>query len=194
MRTHFLYPVVRKKRLGQFRLIDVWISRMALKTHNWPSGSLIKRLLNSMKRCFNVSKGHTNSFPASRASKKATLIESLVFFYIGEWAWELIICLLNVVKCDLGEVAEAIFYDVERPFEPIFYILHIQKAMCTKSRKWCFKQRMALRTHNLSSRSLKNRRWWSRWRDVSRSRKAIRTLSLHPGHRKSTWIESLVIF
>jgi hypothetical protein len=36
-RTHFLYPAIRKKRLGECRLIVVLIRRMTLKTHNWPS-------------------------------------------------------------------------------------------------------------------------------------------------------------
>jgi hypothetical protein len=40
---------------------------------------------------------------------------------------EIIICLLNVLKCDFGDVDEAMFYDVEMPFEGIFYILGIQK-------------------------------------------------------------------
>jgi hypothetical protein len=44
--------------------------------------------------------------------------------------------------------------------------------------------RLALRTHILSWR-LKNRLWWSRWSDVSRCRKAIRTLSCIQGIEKS---------
>jgi hypothetical protein len=38
------------------------------------------------------------------------------------------ICLLNVLKCNFGEVDEAMFHDVERSFERIFYILGIQKS------------------------------------------------------------------
>jgi hypothetical protein len=41
---------------------------------------------------------------------------------------ELIMYLLNVLKCYFGDVDEAIFHDVERPFERIFYILGIQKS------------------------------------------------------------------
>jgi hypothetical protein len=48
------------------------------------------------------------------------------FNKVGEWARKLIICFLNVLKCDIGEVDEAIFHDVEKPFERIFYILGIQ--------------------------------------------------------------------
>jgi hypothetical protein len=58
-----------------------------------------------------------------------------VMFQVGEWHWELIICLLDVLKCDIGEVDEAIFQGVERPREIIFCILGIQKVTWTKSRK-----------------------------------------------------------
>jgi hypothetical protein len=51
-----------------------------------------------------------------------------VIFQIGEWAWDLIICLLNDLKVDLGDVDEAMFHDVDRPFEYIFYIPGIQKS------------------------------------------------------------------
>jgi hypothetical protein len=49
-------------------------------------------------------------------------------FEVGEWPWELIICLLNFLKCDFGDFVEAIFHDVDRPFESIFYILGFQKS------------------------------------------------------------------
>jgi hypothetical protein len=39
---------------------------------------------------------------------------------------KLIICLLNVLKNDFGEVDEAMFEGVERPFELIFCILGIE--------------------------------------------------------------------
>jgi hypothetical protein len=35
---------------------------------------------------------------------------------------------VNVLKRDFGDVDEAMFHDVERKFESIFYILHIQKS------------------------------------------------------------------
>jgi hypothetical protein len=37
----------------------------------------------------------------------------------GEWAWGLIICLLHGLK-NIGEVDEAMFQGVERPYEHIF--------------------------------------------------------------------------
>jgi hypothetical protein len=45
--------------------------------------------------------------------------------YVGGWAWEFIICLLYVLQNNFGEVDEAMFHDVEMPFEYIFYILGI---------------------------------------------------------------------
>jgi hypothetical protein len=37
-------------------------------------------------------------------------------------------CLLKVLKVHFGDVDEAMFHDVERLFEHIFYILDIQKS------------------------------------------------------------------
>jgi hypothetical protein len=45
-----------------------------------------------------------------------------VMFQVGEWLSELIIRLLGVLKCDFGEVDEAIFEGVKRPCELIFCI------------------------------------------------------------------------
>jgi hypothetical protein len=45
---------------------------------------------------------------------------------MGEWPWEIIICLANVLKCDFGDVVEAMFHDVEKTFDCIFYIHGIQ--------------------------------------------------------------------
>jgi hypothetical protein len=53
-------------------------------------------------------------------------------FYVGEWPRELIICLLNILKCDFGDVDEAMLHGVERQFERYFYILAFQKVICTK--------------------------------------------------------------
>jgi hypothetical protein len=48
-------------------------------------------------------------------------------FQIGEWVSDLIKCLRNVLKENSNYVVEAIFYDVEMPFERIFCILGLQK-------------------------------------------------------------------
>jgi hypothetical protein len=52
-------------------------------------------------------------------------------FEEGEWTLELIIYLLYLFNCDF-DVGEAMFEDVETPFERIFYILGIQKTNSTK--------------------------------------------------------------
>jgi hypothetical protein len=51
----------------------------------------------------------------------------LKWFQVAEWHWELIICLVNVLKCDFGDDNEKMFHDVERKFERFFFILRIQK-------------------------------------------------------------------
>jgi hypothetical protein len=43
--------------------------------------------------------------------------------------------MLKVLKFDIGDVDEAMFHDVERPFERIFYIVGIQKAIWTNTWK-----------------------------------------------------------
>jgi hypothetical protein len=39
--------------------------------------------------------------------------------YESEWSWELIICLLNVLKINFADFDEEKFHDVQRPFERI---------------------------------------------------------------------------
>jgi hypothetical protein len=62
-----------------------------------------------------------------------------VMFQIGKWSWELIICLLDVLKCVVVDVDEAMFQCVERPYEIFFSLLGIQIATWTISRKWFVK-------------------------------------------------------
>jgi hypothetical protein len=50
-------------------------------------------------------------------------------FSVHEWPWELIICLLNVLKCNFVDVDEAVFHDDEGPIERNFYIFGIKKAI-----------------------------------------------------------------
>jgi hypothetical protein len=74
MRTHFVLPGHREKRLGRSRLSDVISMRNGLTTHYMSSGRLNTRFCRcSTELCFNLSKGHTNSFFASWTSKKASL-------------------------------------------------------------------------------------------------------------------------
>jgi hypothetical protein len=48
-----------------------------------------------------------------------------VMFLVGEWPWELIICLLDVLKNDFAKFDEAMFPGVERPCEMFSFILGI---------------------------------------------------------------------
>jgi hypothetical protein len=73
MGTHFLQPA---HRTSDGRICDV-LNRPKDKKHNPSSRRLKKRQVKSMKRCFKVSKGHANSFSASRSSKKETWTNSL---------------------------------------------------------------------------------------------------------------------
>jgi hypothetical protein len=68
---------------------------------------------------------------------------------------EFIICLLDVLKNDLGDVDEAMFQCVERPCEIIFCITGIEKANWTNSLV-VLSGKIALTTHNLPSVRLKN--------------------------------------
>jgi hypothetical protein len=43
-------------------------------------------------------------------------------------ALEFIICLLDVSKCDFGELDEAMFQGVERPCEHMFYFMGTKKS------------------------------------------------------------------
>jgi hypothetical protein len=73
MRIHFLHPVYRKNRLGRSCLSDDLSRRMALRTHNLPSGRLKKR--NCWSRWSDVwrcRKAMRNHFLHYRYRKKAT--------------------------------------------------------------------------------------------------------------------------
>jgi hypothetical protein len=185
MRTHFLHPGHRKKRLARSRLSDVLSRRMALRTHNLTSSSLKNRLC--WRRWSNVSwwrKAIRTHFQHPKHRKKRLVWCRLSDVLNRRMGCRSIICLLNVLKCDLGDIDEATFCDVETPFESIFYILGIQKSYLYEVVEVGLSRRIALRTHNLPSGRLKKRLWWSRWSVVSWCRKAIRTNFLHRKHWK----------
>jgi hypothetical protein len=56
-------------------------------------------------------------------------------FQVGEWRLQLIICLLDVLKNDFGEVDEEMIQGVERPCEIILCVLEIEISTGTKSLK-----------------------------------------------------------
>jgi hypothetical protein len=101
MRTHFLHPVLRKKRVWQSCLSDVsrW---MALRTHNIQSGHLKKDFWEFDEARIQDFEGLWEVIFCLLAFEKKGL-DKLVIFWLGEWAWELIICLQYVLKCDFGD-------------------------------------------------------------------------------------------
>jgi hypothetical protein len=78
-------------------------------------------------------------------------------FHVGKWPQKNIITLLHVLKCDFGEVDEAIVEGAERPCKLIFCTQGIQKSEMNEFTEVVSCRRMALRTHNLPSGSLKMR-------------------------------------
>jgi hypothetical protein len=79
----------------------------------------------SMKRCLKVSKGQLIHFLPLGIQKSDLDEVAEVMFQVGEWPWDLIICLLYVLVKEFGEVDEAMFQGVERPCVRIFCILGI---------------------------------------------------------------------
>jgi hypothetical protein len=61
------------------------------------------------------------------------------------------------LKCDFGDIDEAMFHDVERSFESIFYILGHPKIDFGEEACYFFSSRMALRTNYLPSGHIKKR-------------------------------------
>jgi hypothetical protein len=53
--------------------------------------------------------------------------------------WNIIICLLDLLKNDFGEVDEAMIECDERPYELISCNHSIEKSTRMKSLKWCSK-------------------------------------------------------
>jgi hypothetical protein len=59
--------------------------------------------------------------------------------HVLEWLWNIIICFLDVLKCDSGELNEANFQCVERPCEHIFGFLGIQEISLDEAADMMFK-------------------------------------------------------
>jgi hypothetical protein len=115
---------------------DLLSRRMALRTHNLPSGRLKKRLfwsrISDVSMCRKAMRNHFRH-PAHR--KK----------WLGRIRLNRLMILRTrnlpsgCFKNDFGEVDKAMFQGVERPCEFIFCILGTEKATSTNSFKWCFK-------------------------------------------------------
>jgi hypothetical protein len=80
IRAHFLQPQHGKKRLGWIGLSDVLSSRKALRSHNLPFGVLKYVFGEVDEAVFQCVERRTNSFSATRTSKKATWMVAQVIF------------------------------------------------------------------------------------------------------------------
>jgi hypothetical protein len=128
LRTHFQHPVHLIERLGRIRGSSVLSSEWP-----WDHNIVLLGVLNCdfdvVETKFEVVKDHAILFAAFSASQKSYLDEvAEVMFHVGEWPWELIICLLDVLKWDFGESDEAVFRGDQRPCEIIIWILGIKKS------------------------------------------------------------------
>jgi hypothetical protein len=108
-----------------------------------------------------------------------------VIFQVGKWPLDLIIYLLVLLKCDVGEVDEAMFQGVERPCEINFYLLRIQKKRLVKIRgSDVASRRMALIALYLPPGRLKNY-----FGEVDKAvfqyvERPLEIIFLYPGHLK----------
>jgi hypothetical protein len=100
---------------------------MALKTHNLPSGRLKKDFCEVDEAMFEgVERPYEIIFWILSIENR--LGWSCISDVLGKRMNLRTQCLLNVLKSEFVEVDEAMFHDVERPQERIFYILGIKKS------------------------------------------------------------------
>jgi hypothetical protein len=92
-RSYFPHPEHQKNRLRWSLWIDDLSWRMVLRTHNLPSERLKMRLL----WCWwsDVSWRRKSIRTHSGRSKSEFFEVPKVMIFVGEWPWDLIICLLN---------------------------------------------------------------------------------------------------
>jgi hypothetical protein len=127
IRKHFLHTGHRKKRRGRCPLSDVLSRRMVLGTHNLPSKRFKKRhWWSEWSDVFTCRIAMRIHFQYIGYRNKRFGRRRLSDVLRNEWPWEIIICLLDVLKNDFGEVDEAMFQGVERPCVLIFCVLGIE--------------------------------------------------------------------
>jgi hypothetical protein len=110
---------------------------MALRTNYLPSGRPEMRFVEVDESMFKGVERPYEIIFCILGNQRNDLDEfGNVTFQVGEWPCGLIICLLDVLKCDFGEVDEAMFQGVERYGENFVFIMDIQKkGTWTNSRK-----------------------------------------------------------
>jgi hypothetical protein len=113
-------------RLERSCLTDIFSRRVNLRTRNLHSGRLKKRLWCSrwsdVWMCQKSIRAYFLQPPHGNKRLGWSRLSDVLFR-----TWRLIICFVNVLKCDFGDVDETMFHDVERTFERIFLLLGIQK-------------------------------------------------------------------
>jgi hypothetical protein len=129
MRIHFFRPGHIVKWLGRSRWSDVSVMEMDLWTHNMRSGRLKKRLWWSWWRYVSGWRKAMRTHFLHIGHPKSALDEvAEVMFWVGECPWDFIICLLEVLRFDFGEVVKALFKGDERMCHLIFCFPGIQKS------------------------------------------------------------------
>jgi hypothetical protein len=113
--------------------------RMAQRTRYLPSGRLRNTLLKSMKQCFNVSKGHMNTFSASCASKNR-----LGWSRLSDVLYRRMTMKPDIVPSERLKIwlMWCRWSDVSwcrNDIRTNFQHSGLRKTICTKSRKLCFK-------------------------------------------------------
>jgi hypothetical protein len=127
MQFHYLHPGHRKKRLVRSSLSDILSRRMVLRSHNLPSERLKMRLCwfgwSIVSWCRKAIWTNWNHFLHPGHRKKGHKRCRLIDVWSRRMALRNHYLLLNVLKSNFGDVDEAMFHDVVKQLEPIFYIL-----------------------------------------------------------------------
>jgi hypothetical protein len=149
MRTRFLPLGHRKGDMIEVAEVMILCRRMAQRTHYLPSGHLEMQVW--WGRWSNVS--------------------------WSERPCELIFCILGIQISDLGEFVELMFQVGEWPWEIIISLLDVLKCDCWRQLRDISSCRKVMRTHFLHTGHPKKCLWRSCGSDVSSRRRALRTQS-----------------
>jgi hypothetical protein len=139
MRSYFLHPGHRKIQFGRSYLSDVLSGRMALRTHNLPSGCLNKRLVKSFKRCFKVPKAIRPDFlrPEHRKKRLAwSRLSDVLSRRMDQRSYNLYSERLKMLLCTCRYSG---FIMSKGHYHAFSTFCVLQKEIRTKSRKCCFK-------------------------------------------------------
>jgi hypothetical protein len=133
------------------------------------------------------SKHISNGTESLTRSSKPYILPAEVMIQVGEWPWELIICLLDVWKNYFGEVDEVDSRCRKALRNQILHPRYLKKGILRNRVSNDSSRRKTQRTHNLPNGNLKMRLWWSWWSYVSRPCELIIRIL---GIQKNTWTKS----